>query len=219
MKSNSIANENVPHFYVRLKHRKMEKWYVNEMQAGKSQRKAFNHSDEKAKFEIDQIGFYQKHLWFHFESESDAGWIPNKFIRKNYRILNLQASKDNTEASNEEKALSVLVHFSRPDFDVYDKLGKITDNLSDATFKSILVKSVGSYKDLTKKSYRRVRSQINRNRPVMLWGRRDNQCIVLFGFNHRVFFYFDPEDGLNKIITVKELTKLWKRSGYKAISY
>lgn len=219
MKSNAIASERVPAFYVRLKHRRVEKWYISNMQDAKSERQSFRHEDELTKFEIDQIGFFQNHLWFHFNNEVANGWIPNKFIRKNYRVLNLTQIEFDDTNSNEANALATLVHFSKPDYPVFEKIDPTVVNFTDKEYKTVLVNSVGSYKNITKKSFRRLRSQISRNRPVLIWGRRDNQCLVLFGFNHKVFFYYDPEDGLKKVITIKELTKLWKKSGYKAISY
>lgn len=219
MKAYSIASEHVPHFFVRLRKRHMDKWFVHELNATKKDRQHFNHEYLNKELEIDQIGFYKNHFWFHFKKNNNSGWIPNKFIRKNYRVLKLSTNDQLQDDSSIVAGLITMINFANPSFDIRSKILNPNETLSLKMFRKFLVNSVGSYKNLNKKSYRGIRSQINRNRPVIIWGSDNDKCIILFGFNHREFFCFDLSDRSNKTISVSNLTKIWKRSGYKAVSY
>lgn len=219
MKHNSLAIEYVPHFFVKLKKRRMEKWYLRKMQLDKKCRNYFNVSDHQKILEVDQIGFYNKCFWYHFRSNSLDGWVPIKFIRKNYHVLLLPQLNDNISVSSSVVTLWLLVQFSYVKSCPRKWKSEILNTDESLKLSQLLLKYIGSYKDLTKKSLRRVKTQIIRNRPVVLQHRTNGQCLILYGFGHRVFFYLDVTNQDNKIITVNQLSHLWKSHDYTAFSY
>ncbi|UQS85130.1 C39 family peptidase [Apilactobacillus apisilvae] len=220
MKSNTIASERINPFYVRLKHLKIEKWYVNEMQDTKSNRCSFSKENNYTKLEIDKIGFYKKQLWYHFCSSVEEGWVAHKFVRKNYRLLKLHFNVDH-RYENAVIAAQALLSYSGYDLSLNEVIKFTKDKYSykPNDFFKLFINNKGSFKLLTNKSYRRVRSQLLRNRPVLMWLDDNKHCVIIIGFNRRVFFYKDAYDGLNKTITISQLTRRWKKSGYLAFSY
>lgn len=220
MKANAIASERINPFYVRLKHLKMEKWYVNEMQEAKSKRCPFSKENNYNKLEIDKIGFYKKQLWFHFCGVVNEGWVSHKFVRKNYRLLKLHFKVDH-QYDNAVVAAQNLLSYSGYHLSI-DEVIKFLDNKNSYKpndFFRLFINNKGSFKLLNNKSYRRIRGQLLRNRPVIMWLDDNQHCVMLIGFNRKVFFYKDVYDGLNKTISVSQLTHRWKKSGYLAFSY
>jgi hypothetical protein len=219
MRHNSIASEYVPHFFVKLKKRRFEKWYVNKMQLDKKCRKYFNESDYQKTLEIDQIGFCKKHFWYHFNTNSVDGWIPIKFIRKNYHVLVLPKLDGNMFSRLDVATLWLLIKFSFVKSCPQELRIEILNADESFDLRKSILKYIGSYKDLTNKSFRCVKSQISRNRLVILQHRTTGQYLILYGFQRRVFFYLDISKQVNRKITVSQLSHLWKSNQYMAFSY
>ncbi|MCL0318301.1 C39 family peptidase [Apilactobacillus xinyiensis] len=230
MKNKEIAFENLMPFYVKLKRSRMEKWCLQEMTQSKKEKRSFKRSDNNTEFMINKMGFYKKHAWFHFDdSINGAGWVPFKFVRNNYRRLNIEPLSCET---NDKKmyfcAVKMMLNFAGINIDstTFDKYINVSQynhfTYTPQHFFNIFVNLKGSYKDLTNKSFRRVRSRLLRNRPVMLWIKDYSGTIVpivVVGFNRRVFIYNDPLSGTMKEITVKSLNKHWRKCHYFALSY
>ncbi|GLB47094.1 hypothetical protein WR164_10730 [Philodulcilactobacillus myokoensis] len=231
MKSNTIASEKTPVFYVKLKKSAIDAWYLPDLKMKPLAKRKIPKELVKREFKIDSIAFFKKHVWYHFETmttDQSKGWIHYKLFRRNYCRLDVVPIKREQECFLDEDLAAIRMVFQYYGAPVsYHQLINQINHPIDLHFKpndlfEIFVNETGSFEDLTKKTFRRITHQLLRCHPVIMWISLLNgdQCpIVLIGFNHRTFFYNDPRNGNFNLISRVHLNRMWKKAGSFAISY
>ncbi|MEJ6400342.1 hypothetical protein [Nicoliella lavandulae] len=230
MKSTTIASEKTRPFYVKLKRSPMADWFIPEIiKNTKIKKQKLPKTSLKGEFQIKRFGYFHKHAWYFFENDDVTGWLPLKSVRNNYRRLAVEpVTSDNHQvvASYLAVAKMMLNYAGAPvsDTEMNDLFELSVDEVPlPADFFTVIVDQIGSFKNLSGKKLRRLRSHLRRERPIMMWLGSNNShpqtAILLTGFNKKVFFYLDPSTGNVHAITKKALLKRWKAARHLAISY
>ncbi|UQS86853.1 C39 family peptidase [Nicoliella spurrieriana] len=230
MKSTTIASEKTHAFYVKLKRSPRAYWFVPELEHQVKVRKIkIPKQVARGEFMVTRFGYFNKHAWYFFNNDPVSGWLPLKGVRDNYRRLAVNAEKQRTDDLQGSYVTSALMMLEYVGNEL--PLTRLRTLLSDNTngfpmpadFFTIFVEHVGSFKNLSNKKLRRIRNQLRRERPVMMWVKNLSEqnafAIVLTGFSKKRFFYINPITGQVNIIDKKQLLKMWKAAGYLAISY
>ncbi len=219
MRSQTIANEKISPFYLKLKRRLRSNGYYLHLTSMPSVRQ-FNHRHLNQEILVNQLAFFKKHFWCKFHYQGLRGWIPLKAFRKNYCRLKLPPLQLKYYKLDSAAACTlILCYYKRPASRVISLIHAhhLNANSSISQFFRVIVNQVGSFKNLSNKSVRRIRNQIRCQRPVIVW-LNSYRVILLEGFNRRVFFYFDPLKKSENLITRKHFLKQWKRAGCRAYS-
>ena len=229
MKFRTIANERTSLFYLKLKHPYLKIWYLNQLASTDSNKRIITGKALKKEFRINRITFFRKHIWCHFINDQIRGWILLKFFRKNYCRLAVSKVDPKGIVNCFWETVLMLYKYKKRSNGNLDRILYSIDaqHLKYARrpryFMQFLIKRIGTFKDLSHKSTRRIRDQIMRQRPVILWIKGLHfdvlQSIIVVGFKRRSFFYLDPLDHTKfHIIARKPLLKLWEAAGGQGLS-
>jgi len=88
---------------------------------------------------------------------------------------------------------------------------------------STVKKHLGTAKNMTGSSFNQMKTQINKNHPVVIWAAGldgfDTHAITLSGYSKTRAYYNDPWTKKKTSMTIKRLHTLRKHDAYRALSY
>lgn len=222
MRSRTLASERTRYFYAKLKRPSLFSWYLINLGNKINRWHRLSSAQKQYEFKIDQIAFFKKHFWYHFNMNAINGWIPAKHFRKNYCRLQLPKVITTSKVNSELASVIMLCTYVRPNL----KVDSIIEQYQMQKPRSVndlfmmIASRLGRFQNVPHKSSRRIRNQIRHQRPVVMKISHHGQpmSVVISGFNRRVFMYVTPQDSRLHLITRQRLLKAWRKCNYQAFS-
>lgn len=226
MHQKMIAREKTNQFAVKLRRPQIAYRLIPRFRSRGIHRYRLTKAKLKQVFIIDQVAYYGKHFWYHI-NDQQPGWLPAKYFRKNYCQLQVNKLPLQKALNSAWQNFLTLYHYCHPELPLQPLIkGFKTINARlehPLDLQGPIIRYLNTFHNISGKSFRRLRFQLWRQRPVILWvrGLHQNvaQTIILTGYNRRIFFYRDPlQHNCLAEISKKNLNQIWSKNHFWGVS-
>lgn len=228
MKKTTVADENTQLFFVRLRKIPGEHWYLAEKNNYQSKTKIPRNLLTQD-FNINQISFFNNHVWYHFDNGGINGWLVKNNIRRTFRRLAVKPIKQATasDLDNYSAVLEMMFDYAGHPVTPQELKQRVEQwhqqSSSFLDLSELIIAKTNSIKDLNNADFRQLNRQLLRGRPVMIrtndLNNLKSSVVLLTGFNRRTYYYNNPWTGKLEVMSQKHLKRFWKNGDFEAISY
>ncbi|UDM31780.1 C39 family peptidase [Lentilactobacillus laojiaonis] len=232
MKSKTIVNEETREFYVRLRRMARDYWYLSEengTEINQLVKVDLPNTLKNKEILINKISIFNHQIWYHFNYGSISGWLLKKHLKNNFRRLTIEPIKQNSESDidNECAAFLMMLRYAGSSISPTQLKNEILKlDLKQSNMLSlgqVVINETDSIKDLSKMSFKQIKRQILRKRPIVIktsgLNNLKSNIIIIVGFNHKTYYFNNPWTGSLESLTQQQLKKLWIKGNLEAISY